>query len=94
MYREQDSTSRCISRARGHSSIPTSLTTPSRPCSATSSTNTRISSIVGRHRLPEVHMYETQPKDSLTSSTEVVVEEPTSPNEGVIFLSLTGEQLL
>ena len=37
-----------------------------------------------------------QPKDSPTSSTEVVIveEDPTSPTEGVIFLSSTREQLL
>lgn len=71
MHRERDSRGKFISR--GRISIPTSPLTPARPRSATPSTHTRIPSLAGRHRLPEVHRSETQPKYSPTSSTEVVV---------------------
>lgn len=92
MHRERDSRGRFVSR--GRSSIPTSPLTLARPRSATPSTDTHIPSFAGRHRLPEVHRSEIQPRDSPTSSIETVVEEPTSPTKGVIFLSSTGEQLL
>lgn len=41
-----------------------------------------------------MHIYENQSRDSPTSSAEVVVEEPTYPTEGFIFISSIGEQLL
>jgi len=94
LHREQDSRGRFVSRGRGGSSIPTSTTILTRPCSTTPSTNTFIPFLACRHRLPEVHRYEIQPRDSPTSSTNAVVEEPTLPTEGVVFLSSTGEQLL
>lgn len=78
MHMERDSRGRFISRCR--SLIPTSPLTPPWPRSATPSTQSHIPSIAGRHRLLEVHRYEIQPKDSLNSSTESILEEdPTSP---------------
>ena len=92
MHKERDSRGRFISRVA--ISIPTSPLNSARPRSATPYTNTHIPSFAGRHRLPEVLRSKIQPKDSTTSSTEVIVDEPTSPTKGVIFLSSTGEQLL
>lgn len=92
MHRERDSMGRIVSRSR--SSIPISPLISATPRSATPSTHTHIPSFAGRHRLPEVHRSEIQPKDSPISSTEAVVEEPTSPIEGVIVVSSTREKLL
>jgi len=52
-----------------------------------------IPSFAGRHKLPEVHRSEIQPKYSLDYSTEVVVQEPISPTKGLVFLSSTREKL-
>jgi len=92
MHRERDSRGRFVSR--GRSSILTSPLTPTRPRSVTPSSKIRIPSFSGRHRLPKVNRYEIQPRDSPTSSTESIFEEPTSPIEGVSFLSLTREFFL
>lgn len=93
MHRERDSRGRFI--VRGRSSIPTSSLTPPRPLSATPPTQTRIPSISGQHRLPEVLRSEIQYKGSTTSSIEPMIEvDPTSPTTRIIFLSSTGEQIL
>jgi len=85
MDRERDSRGRFVSR--GRSSIPTSSLTPTRPCSDTPSSKICIPSFIGTHRIPEVYRYEIQQRDSPTSSIEVIVEEPTSLREEVIFVS-------
>lgn len=94
MRRERDSRARFVSR--GKSSIPTSPLIPPQLRSATPSSQTHIPSITDIHRLPEVLRYEIQPKYSLTSSIEAVIEEEdlASPTEGVIFLSSIGEKLV
>jgi len=92
MCRKRDSRGRFISI--GRSSIPTSPLIPPRPHSATPPTKNHIPSFASRLKLPKVHRYEIQSKDSPTYSTKVVVDEPTSPTEGVIFLSSTREPIL
>ena len=65
MYIEQDSRGIFLSRRCG--SIPTSLTTPVVPHSATPPYVTRILSFTCRIRLTEVHRSEIQPRHSPTS---------------------------
>jgi len=93
MHRERDSRGRFV--GKGKILITTSLA-PLWPRSATPPTQTRIPSIVGKHKLPEVLRYEIQPRDSPTSSTKAIIEDkdPISTTTRVIFLSSTREKLL
>ena len=94
MHRERDFGG--IFVGKGKILIPTSSLTPPWPRSTTPPTQTCIPSFAGKHKLPEVLRSKIQPRDSPTSSTEVVIEEedPTSTTEGVVFLSSTRERLL
>ena len=94
MHRESDS--RGIFVGRGKILIPTSSLTPPQAHSATPPTQTHIPSFSGKRKLLEVLRSEIQPRDSPNSSNEAVIEEedPTSPTQGVVFLSSTRERLL
>jgi len=78
MHRERDSRGRFV--GRGKSLSPTTSLTPPQPRTATPPTQTRILSITGKHKLPEVLRSEIQLRDSPNSLTEVILEEdPISP---------------